>query len=100
VSHFRDLSGPCHLTEFDSRGDLGGTDITDAGLKDVAALTELTILNLSRTNLTDVGSRQVAALKKLTSLGLSGTRVTAAGVKELRKALPNCEIDEPSHGDN
>jgi hypothetical protein len=35
----------------------------------------------------------VAKLQKLTELYLSNTKVTKAGVAQLKKALPNCEID-------
>jgi internalin A len=39
--------------------------------------------------------KEVATLPNLTSLFLSGTQVTDAGVKELRKALPKCQIYPP-----
>jgi hypothetical protein len=32
-------------------------------------------------------------LKSLRALDLSDTKVTSTGLKELRKALPQCEID-------
>ena len=42
--------------------------------------------------MTDAGLKELAPLKNLTSLNLSDTKVTDAGVKELQKALPNCKI--------
>jgi hypothetical protein len=41
---------------------------------------------------TDEGLKELAPLKNLTILDLLGTAVTDAGVKELQKALPKCEI--------
>ena len=68
------------------------TQITDAGLKDVAKLEKLKYLDLAFTKTTDEGLREVAKLQKLEVLWLRGTKVTKAGVAELKKALPNCEI--------
>jgi hypothetical protein len=41
---------------------------------------------------TDGGLKEPAALKNLTALKLWGTKVTDNGAKELQKALPKCEI--------
>jgi hypothetical protein len=49
-------------------------------------------LGLSFTNVTDAGLKDLAEHKKLESLGLSFTKVTNEGVKELQAALPNCKI--------
>jgi hypothetical protein len=49
-------------------------------------------LNLVRTKVTDAGLKELAALKGLKVLDLSSTKVTDAGLKELRKALPTCRI--------
>lgn len=68
------------------------TTITNAGLKEVAKLTNLTVLGLSFTDVTDEGLKELAALKNLTTLFLRHTQVTEAGVKKLRQALPNCRI--------
>ncbi len=66
--------------------------VTGAGLKELAALKNLTILDLSRTNVTDADVKELISLKNLVTLDLSDTRVTDAGVAELRKALPKCKI--------
>jgi internalin A len=61
----------------------------------VAALKDLTELNLNRTQVTDAGVKELVDLKQLTELDLSGPRDTRAGVAELRKALPKCAIIRP-----
>ncbi len=60
-----------------------------AGLKE---LKQLQNLDLSQTQVTDAGLEDLATIKGLTVLRLSRTKVTAAGVGELQKALPNCKI--------
>jgi hypothetical protein len=42
--------------------------------------------------MTDEGLKELAALKNLTSLDIGNTQVTGEGIKELQKALPNCKI--------
>jgi hypothetical protein len=49
-------------------------------------------VNLGGTKVTDAGLKELAPLKNLTELYLTGTKVTDAGVKELQKALPKCQI--------
>ena len=49
-------------------------------------------LDLRDTQVTDSGLVHLKGLTNLEQLKLSGTQVTDAGVKELQKALPNCEI--------
>ena len=66
--------------------------MTDAGLKELAPLKNLTTLYLSLTQVTDAGLKELAPLKNLTTLDLTGTKVTDAGLKELRDALPKCKI--------
>ena len=47
------------------------------------------------TQITDAGLKEVAKLQKLEGLFLNRTQVTKAGVAELKKALPNCKITGP-----
>jgi hypothetical protein len=68
------------------------TSLTDAGLKELAGLENLTSLDLRHTKVTDAGLKELAGLKNLILLVLEETKVTGAGVKELQKALPNCRI--------
>jgi hypothetical protein len=68
------------------------TKITDAGLKDIAKLQNLTDLDLSRNQITDAGLKDIAKLQNLKGLDLNFTKITDAGVAKLRKALPKCDI--------
>ena len=64
--------------------DLGDTQVTDAGLKELKELKNLTLLDLGGTQVTDAGLKELKDLKNLTSLDLGGTQVTDAGLKELK----------------
>jgi hypothetical protein len=46
------------------------------------------------TQVSDAGLKELAELKTLTSLNLQNTKVTAEGVKELQTALPKCKIEK------
>jgi Leucine-rich repeat (LRR) protein len=71
---------------------LSNTKVTDVGLKDLAGLKSLHSLDLGRTQVTDKGLKELAGFKSLQTLNLGFTRVTDAGVAELQKALPACSI--------
>ena len=71
---------------------LVSTQITDAGLKELAKLKQLTVLHLAETQVTDAGLNDVAKMKQLKLLTLGRTKVTDAGVAQLKKALPKCDI--------
>jgi internalin A len=49
-------------------------------------------LDLNGTPVTDAGLKELAALKNLTDLDLRNTEVTDAGLGYLRQALPSCQI--------
>jgi len=53
----------------------------------------VTWLDLTQTQITDAGLKEVAKFQQLTFLDLSRTQFTDAAVAELKKALPNCNID-------
>ena len=68
--------------------------------KPISALTEadlekVTSLDLEYTQITDAGLKEVAKLQQLTLLDLGFTKITKEGVTELKKALPNCKITGP-----
>ena len=57
-------------------------DVTDAGLKEVANLKQLTSLDLTSTPVTDAGLKELTGLTRLATLELADTPGTLA-VKEL-----------------
>jgi hypothetical protein len=64
--------------------DLHLTGATDADLKELKGLKNLTMLDLHFTNVTDAGLKELKGLQSLTALDLHGARVTDAGLKELK----------------
>jgi hypothetical protein len=71
-----------------------GTQVTDAGLKHLRGLKQLTQLDLTGTRVTDAGMKELVHLRNLTSLDLSSTQVTDAGLKEVAnlEALTRLEL--------
>ncbi len=69
------------------------TAVGDAGLEHVKGLGELQYLNLYGTKVTDAAAAALGGLKKLKSLYLWQTGVTEAGAAALAKALPGCYIN-------
>ena len=53
---------------------------------------KLRSLDLRDTEITDGSVRRIAALKRLEHLDIRGTQISDDGLRELRVALPNCEI--------
>jgi internalin A len=74
---------------------LSGTQVTDAGLKELASLKKLRTLVLQKTKVTDAGLKELASCKQLRVVDLQKTSVTEAGVEELQMALPSCNIYKP-----
>jgi hypothetical protein len=62
---------------------LMGRSVTDAGLKEIAGLKQLSMLNLMSTAVTDSGLKELSTLTQLQSLDLSDTKVTDSGLKEV-----------------
>ena len=68
-------------------------DLTDAGLANFAELTQIESLQFFMcTKPTDAGLRQLKRMSGLRSLGIGG-KFSEAAKADLRKALPNCEIN-------
>ena len=65
--------------------EFGSAQITDAGLKEVAKLEQLSSLSLPYTEITDEGLKEVAKLQQLKELSLEDTQITDAGLKEVVK---------------
>lgn len=70
--------------------------MTDAGLKELAPLTNLTTLRLHNTKVTDAGLKELAALTNLTELDLEGSRVTAPSGATSSTEYPLFSAPEPS----
>jgi hypothetical protein len=66
--------------------------ITDKGIHELTALTELQNLQVAGTPITDKSVPSFAKMKKLKSLFIVDTRITPKGVAELGKLLPGCNI--------
>ena len=66
--------------------------VTDKGMAHLAGCPKLLDLDLSGTEIGDDGVGGLARCKALKKLTLTGTRVTATGVRELKAALPGCEV--------
>jgi hypothetical protein len=71
---------------------LNGTKVTDAGLKHLKGLTQLRTLTLNGTKVTDAGLGHLGEMTQLQLLHLNRTQVTDEGAKRLQRALPNCRI--------
>jgi hypothetical protein len=70
--------------------DLGGARVTDAGLKELAALEQLRLLDLRGGRMTDAGLKDLSACQRLQALDLTGTQVTDEGLKEIAR-LPRLQ---------
>ncbi|GGM90368.1 hypothetical protein GCM10010967_24200 [Dyadobacter beijingensis] len=76
-----------------TRLNLENTVTGDAGVKNLAPLAQLQYLNLVGTEVTDAGLEALKTHKQLKRLYLWQSKVTLAGIENLRKALPDCEIN-------
>ncbi len=72
---------------------LHNTDVTDEGLSHLTDLPNLEHLNLYGTSVTDEGIQQLEELPNLRKLFVWQTRITQEGAGELEKALPGLEIN-------
>ena len=69
-------------------------EISDAVIKELAKLplSKLKELAIFDSPVTDAGLKEVATMKQLTEIDLQNLKVTKAGIAELQKALPKCKI--------
>jgi hypothetical protein len=74
---------------------LAKTSITNSGLIDVKALSQLQSLALRETQIGDAGLEQLTTLNRLETVWLEQTSVSKAGASKLRDALPKCRIYGP-----
>jgi hypothetical protein len=71
---------------------LSKTKITDAGLAQLNALTNIKSLELDATQVSDAGLVHLEGFSQLDYLDLSGTQVSDTGVRKLQQALPKVAI--------
>src|SRR5262245_25902643 len=76
----KELDGLKNLTSLSL---FGTKEVTAAGLKELAALPKLTSVRLGLMTVTDAGMKELAGLKGLTKVSLVSAQVTDTGVKEL-----------------
>jgi hypothetical protein len=76
-----------------TRLNLEKTAITDAALVHLKNLPNLEQVNLYGTNITDKGLLDLSKCPNLKVIYLWQTKTTAAGIEQLKKALPNVQID-------
>lgn len=68
--------------------------ITDAGLRQLEGLPNLTSLDLQNTQVTDQGLNVLATMPKLVQLYIHGSKVTPEGSEALQTALPKLTIEK------
>jgi len=83
-------------SELNKKMGYGNMRITDAGLKHLAALTQLERLDLFCAHITDAGLESLKRLTRLQRLNLGATDVTSEGLTNLQRALPNCQFADPA----
>ena len=72
--------------------ELWHTQVTDSGLHALLGLPRLRFLDLSDTSIGDASIRNIKKLTGLKELVLISTQLTMAGQRELKEALPKCDI--------
>lgn len=82
------LSG---LTELDNLG-LDHTNVSDEHLAQLTNLPKLRTLWLSKCPVTDEAVKHLSQFTTLQNLYLHGSEISEHGVKDLRKALPQCQV--------
>ena len=70
----------------------GCQQVTSAGVKSVAHLSTLELLNLCNTSVDDAAVDSLVKLNNLRRLNIIGTKVSDQGVARLRHVLPDCDI--------
>ncbi len=76
---------------------LAGTNVTDAGLKELAGLKQLRTLELDGTKVTDAGLKELVGLKQLRTLVIGDTKVTRTGSPNFKKPyrMQNQKLNQP-----
>jgi hypothetical protein len=71
---------------------LYGDPASDLFAAEMGTLTKLERLSLAGCTFSDAGLKHLAGLSNLTQLNLTGTQATADGIAALQQALPKCRI--------
>lgn len=79
--------------------DLSFTQVSDEGLKSVAALSELRHLSLIGCQITDRSVNAMARLSQLREVYLAKTAVSDQATEQLRRTLPKCRIERSPQRD-
>jgi Tfp pilus assembly protein PilN len=87
-------AGVPHLGQMESLTSVSlcNSSISDAGLAELHVIESLTHLLIEGTQVGDPGIAHLRELPQLEYLGLSGTYFTPEGLRELRAALPRCDV--------
>lgn len=87
-----------HLSQFEDLEDIDiqWTKVTDAGIPHLMRLKKLRTAILIHTPITDRSVASLQSMKQLRYLFVQGTSITPEGVAELRRALPDCDVDDSS----
>ena len=67
--------------------------ITDAGLRQLEGLQNLTSLDVQNTQVTDEGLAVLKTMPKLAQVYIHGSRITPAGAESLQASLPQLTIE-------
>ncbi len=92
VKTLRCLAAMKNLSELD----LSGTDISDQSLQNITGLSHLTSLSIQDTNVGDKGAEYLCRIKSLQSLSVRNTHISPEYVARLRRALPTCIMQLPN----
>ncbi len=84
-----------HLAQFEGLEsiDVRITGVSDTGIAQLVRLKRLKVLILTDTAITDAAVPHLKAMPQLQYLFLHGTAVTPQAAAELRRALPDCNVD-------
>ncbi len=75
-----------------SQLNISRTIVSDNGIENLAELKRLTSLDLEQTDVSDAAVEHIKKLKRLQFLNVRNTKITADGAKQLKAALPRCDI--------
>ncbi len=92
LAHLPDVPKLQSLSVRYSEG-FAGVIVTDAGVRSLARLSQLTSLNLTGARrITDACAADIAQLKQLQTLNLSAAGLTKDGIHQIQKSIPDCRI--------